>query len=132
MDTSIGAIITLLLPVPAFVAYRHPEAYKVLSFAFFVIGGIVYIGLQVWDFGALVMYHTMRSYIDREKLDAAEKAANALYILNWKWVVGWLCLFAYMGFLDLLPKLGIVAPDAAKKAPASDGSVPHTANSSDG
>jgi hypothetical protein len=60
-----------ILPAPAFVAYRHPCAYKVLAGGFFVVADTIYIGLQIFDAGAFVMFHAMRSYIDQEKLRAA-------------------------------------------------------------
>ena len=47
--------------------------------------------------------------------------ANATYIMNWKWYVGWPCLRLYMEFLEWLPKFGIVAPDVAVKQPATGG-----------
>jgi len=96
------------------VAYRHPAAYKTLFGAFMIMSGVVYVALQVWDFGAMVMYHTMHPYIDREKLDVAEKAADAFYILNGKSLVVWLCLTVYLTFLGVLPSFGVVAPDAKK------------------
>jgi hypothetical protein len=129
MDIPISAVLPLLLSVPAFVAYRHPEAYRGLASGFFVTAILAIIGLGTWDFAVHKMFHTIYPYLDKTKIEAAEKAANTLYVVNWNLFVGCFCLFAYLGFLELLPKMGIVAPDALKKEPASDevGSAPQSA-----
>jgi hypothetical protein len=62
------------------------------------------------------MHYGMTHFIDREKLDAAEQAANAIAFYNWKWIVVSVCLFGTLLLLGSLEELGIVAPDVAKKA----------------
>jgi hypothetical protein len=64
MDISISAVVTLLLPVPAFVAYRHPAAYRKVFGWLFMLASIVILALMLWDVGAASMYRAMRPFID--------------------------------------------------------------------
>jgi hypothetical protein len=75
-----------------------------------MVAGAVYIVLQVYDLGAMLMYHAMRPYIDREKLEAAEKAADAFYMVNWKVIVCWFGLAGYLAFLGTLKSLASLRP----------------------
>jgi hypothetical protein len=101
---------------PAIVAYRHPHAYRTLYILIAGLTTVLFTGCAIWDMGGTRMFSTLYTYVDREKMDAAKSAADAFSILNWKWIVGWMCLNAYLGFLDCLPALGIVAPGATKEA----------------
>jgi len=75
-----------------------------------------FVGLLVWQAGATIMQYSMAQFIDKEKLDAAEKAASAIAFYNWKWISVSVCLLVALISLGSLEELGIVAPDAAKKA----------------
>jgi hypothetical protein len=112
---SLSAVLMPFVSVSAFVAYRHPAAYRTVCAWFLIVATPAFVALLVWEAGATIMYYAMAQFIDRDKLDAAEKAANAIAFMNWKWIVVSVCLFGYLIFLDSLESLGIVAPDAVKK-----------------
>jgi len=117
---STSAVLMPFLSVTAFVAYKHPAAYKVLYILISLVLLVSFILLAAWDMSSMHTSAALYSYHDRAKLDEAKRVADALIILDWKLWVGWFSLNLYLGFLNSLPSLGIVARDDTKEAPASE------------
>ena len=117
---STSAVLMPFLSVTAFVAYKHPAAYKVLYILISLVLLVSFILLAAWDMSSMHTSSALYSYHDRAKLDEAKRVADALIILDWKLWVGWFSLNLYLGFLNSLPSLGIVARDDTKEAPASE------------
>jgi hypothetical protein len=121
MDSLVSTVVTLMpiLGVPAFVAYKHPAAYRTLYVPIYLTACAAYIALHAWDAGTSYTWDTVRPFIDPAKLNDAKAAADALTVLTWQRQLGWACLSIYVLFLAVLEPLGIVA-DATKKSPASN------------
>jgi hypothetical protein len=119
MDIPLSAAVLMsLLSGPAFVAYKHPAAYRKLFRYCYPAALIVFAVLQVYDASATYMWHMIRPFIDQAKLEDAKTAADSITLVTWKWWAGGVSLSAYLIFLGMLEALGIVAPDAVKKADA--------------
>ena len=98
----IGGILLSVLSAVAFIAYKHPKAYKeyIYPWKIFLFTAIAAV---VWDFVITRSYEFFSPYFAPEKANEALIAAESTKILSWPLVAIFGGLFFYFTFLRMLP-----------------------------
>ena len=107
MDTLISSLIVAALSGLAFLAYRHPRAFKPVHRLIKYLGASIFIGIAIWNSALSYAYVKVIPFLvkDGGALKSAEVAINSLAVPFGITLFTYLALTIFLIFLEALPNL---------------------------
>ncbi|MCH8010932.1 MAG: hypothetical protein IIA61_03130 [Candidatus Marinimicrobia bacterium] len=124
MNTLISGLIVAGATGLAFVAYKHPKEFKIIENILSIVGGSVLLGIIIWNGSAELISAKLLGTL--EETDEAKKVLSDHLIFEGYILYTWISAFLYLGFLRLLPHLGIIdkekenSPEQQKESKLKD------------
>ncbi len=107
METLISSLIVAALTGLAFLAYKHPDAFKPIYGLLNGLGAAVIVGLTIWNTALSQGFTKIIPYLmkDEGAWESAHAAVNSLEVPFGITILVYISVAVFLGFLSILPKL---------------------------
>jgi hypothetical protein len=104
MEHAFGALAVAAIGGITFIAYRHPNAYRIIFIVLIVCYIAATVAMTAWNEGSYHTYRALLDYIEGDNIAKAKAVRENYQIPNWI-ILSSIGVYAYLCFLYFLPNI---------------------------